>query len=166
VERATDVYHRAYQTMLDFYMDQADSTAGMPEDLRGRFNCDGSMWLYVYERERMPSEFARVIEHVRAGSLTVPLNSLVILAGRDADGGRPARHVLRGTARASLRPRPRSGRADGEPDVARGVASLWSGAGARYSWKGICDCGDEHGGRRSTARGLLVRRPGRPTACS
>ena len=37
-----------------------------------------------------------------------------------------------------------------------GLGALWAGAGARYSWKGVCDCATGSERRRPRARDLLV----------
>ncbi len=62
-------------------MGQAERTAGLPETQRGRFNCDGSFCLYEFERNRTPEQFERLIGHVRAGNISVPFQSLVLLPG-------------------------------------------------------------------------------------
>src|SRR6185295_10002872 len=53
-------YRVAFQTMLDYYMDQADATAGNPADARGRFNCDGSLWAWEYQQSRSTADFQRL----------------------------------------------------------------------------------------------------------
>src|SRR5262245_14825029 len=48
-----DEYRQHFQTMLDYYMDQADlSRAVDPPDKQSRFSADGSLWLYEYEKNR------------------------------------------------------------------------------------------------------------------
>src|SRR5262245_18307872 len=79
---ATDVqYRQAFQDMLDFYLTQAETTATLPADQHAKFVCDGSMWIWEYEHNRSAADFNRLISHVQAGDLTVPLQSLVLLPG-------------------------------------------------------------------------------------
>jgi len=133
-------YRRVFLEMLDYYMAQAEATAGNPADSRGRFNCDGSVWVWEYEHQRSSAQFARLVGHLRDGTITMPLNTLVQLYG-----AMPAEAVLRSFYYAG-----RLERREGlrfpmvipmeDQTLPGGVASLWAGAGARYSWKGICNC--------------------------
>src|SRR5437868_4998777 len=42
-------YRAAFLAMLDYYMNQAEATAGNGPDARAKFNCDGSLWVWEYE---------------------------------------------------------------------------------------------------------------------
>jgi alpha-mannosidase len=133
-------YRAAFLHMLDYYMAQAESTASNPPDLRGRFNCDGSLWVWEYERNKTPAEFARLVGHLRDGTLTMPLNPAVLCYG-----GTPAEAVLRGMYYAGRLERRYALRfplalAMENQTLPGGLASLWAGAGARYSWRGVCGC--------------------------
>ena len=83
-------YRQAFLRMLDYYMTQAENTAGNPADAQGRFNCDGSLWVWEYEHQRTPAQFQRLVAHLRDGTITMPLNTLVQLYG-----AMPAEAVLR-----------------------------------------------------------------------
>ena len=133
-------YRQAFLRMLDYYMAQAENTAGNPADAQGRFNCDGSVWVWEYEHQRTPAQFQRLVAHLRDGTITMPLNTLVQLYG-----AMPAEAVLRSFYYAG-----RLERREGlrfplvvpmeDQTLPGGVASLWAGSGALYSWKGICNC--------------------------
>lgn len=134
------VYRQAFVDMLDFYLDLADTTAGNPPDYRSRWACDGSFWLWEYERNRSPAQFQRLIDNIRSGHISAPMTPLVILYG-----GAPAETVLRGLYYSGRLER-RFG-LDFDLAVSMenqshpwGISSLWAGAGAKYSWKGICGC--------------------------
>jgi alpha-mannosidase len=136
-------YRIAFQSMLDFYMEQAERTADLPADHRGRFNVDGTLWLYEYSRARSEEDMERLIGHVRAGNISVPFQSLVLLPG-----AMPTEAVLRDMYYAGRLER-RYG-LDLELAVMMenhvlplGIASLWEGAGVKYSWKGVCGCASE-----------------------
>ena len=133
-------YRQAFLNMLDYYMAQAENTAGNPVDARGRFNCDGSIWVWEYEHQRTPAQFQRLVSHLRDGTITMPLNTLVQLYG-----AMPAEAVLRSFYYAGRLERRLGLRFPlvvpmEDQTLPGGVASLWAGSGALYSWKGICDC--------------------------
>ncbi|NOT35488.1 MAG: hypothetical protein HOP12_15185, partial [Candidatus Eisenbacteria bacterium] len=136
-------YRGAFGRMLDYYMTQAETTASYPSDSRGRFNTDGSVWVSEYEVSRTPADFQRLIGHLRAGSITMPLNTCVQLYG-----AMPAEAVIRSFAYAGRLERRENLRFRlvipmENQTLPGGVASLWAGCGARYSWKGICDCSSQ-----------------------
>ena len=138
---ADDVtYRAAFLGMLDFYMAQAESTASNPVDSRGRFNADCSLWMWEYERNKTPAQFARLMNHVRAGDISMPLNAAVICYG-----GSPAEAVLRSMYYAGRLERRFALRfplavAMENQTLPGGLVSLWAGSGAKYSWRGVCGC--------------------------
>ncbi|HUK62244.1 MAG TPA: hypothetical protein VLV15_02885, partial [Dongiaceae bacterium] len=133
-------YRSAFLTMLDFYMSQAEATAVNPPDARGKFNCDGSLWMWEYEHHKTPAEFQRLMDHVRAGDISMPLNAAVLCYG-----AMPAEAVLRSMYYPGRLERRYGLRfplvaAMEDQTMPGGLASLWAGAGARYSWRGVCGC--------------------------
>jgi alpha-mannosidase len=133
-------YRSAFLSMLDYYLTQAENTAGNPADSRAKFNCDGSLWLWEYERNKTASEWNRLVGHVRAGDLTMPLNTAVLLYG-----AMPAEAVLRDMYYAGRLERRYDLRFPlvvpmEDQTLPGGVASLWAGSGALYAWKGVCGC--------------------------
>lgn len=136
-------YRQAFLDMLDYYLDQADATANEPPQYQARFNVDGSFWLWTYERQRTPAQFARLMSRVRDGHIGVPLNPLSTVYGAS-----PTEAILRGMyypgqleRRFDLRLR--SAYSMENQTQPFGVYALWSGSGAKYSWKGICACATE-----------------------
>jgi alpha-mannosidase len=133
-------YRRAFLEMLDYYLDQAEATKGNPPPQQGRWNCDGSLWLWTYERNRSAADVARLIDHIRSGHISAPLNAVV-----SCYGGQPTEAVLRGMYYAGSLERRFGLRfplavAMENQTLPYGLGALWSGAGAKYSWKGICGC--------------------------
>ena len=135
-----DTYANAFIGMIDFHLKLADVTATNPPAFRNRFNCDGSYWLWTYEQKKSPAEFARLIERVKDGTISAPLNTLV-----SCYGGQPAEAVLRGMyypgrleRRCNLR-FPLVAAMENQT-LPLGLASLFAGAGAEYSWRGVCGC--------------------------
>ncbi len=138
-------YDSVFVRMLDYYLNQIDSTQGNPDDFQARFNCDGSYWLRTYQKFRSPAQFERLIGRIRTGHISSPLNSLVSVYG-----GQPTEAVLRGMYYAGQLERQWS--SGGEPlrfrmavcmenqTLPLGLSSLWAGSGAKYSWRGVCGC--------------------------
>lgn len=133
-------YRQAFIEMLDYYLDLADSTAANPSDYQSRFNCDGTLWIWEYERNKSAQAFTRLIDRIKDGHISVPMNALVVCLG-----GAPAEAVLRGMYYAGKLERAHNFRfsmaiAMENQTLSLGLISLWAGAGAKYSWKGICQC--------------------------
>lgn len=135
-----DTYAQAFIDMLDYHLQLADETQHNPWPYRNRFNVDGNYWLWVYEREKTPTEFSALIQRVRDGTISVPLNALV-----SCYGGQPTEAVLRGMYYAGRLERKHQLRfplatAMENQTLPLGLSSLFAGVGAKYSWRGVCSC--------------------------
>ncbi|MFN0119101.1 MAG: glycoside hydrolase [Blastocatellia bacterium] len=133
-------YRNAFVLMLDYYLAKADETAGDAPQYQSRWNCDGSLWLWEYERNKTPAEFNRLIERIRDGHISAPLNALVSVYG-----GTPAEAVLRGMYYPGTLERRYNLRfplvqAIENHTLPYGLGALWAGAGAKYTWRGLCNC--------------------------
>jgi alpha-mannosidase len=137
----TDVeYQQFFLTMLDYYLDQADATANEPTEFQSRFSADGSLWLREYEKKRTPAAFQRLVDRLKSGHISAPLNPLVITYG-----GVPAEAVIRSMYYAGQLERRYGleflmGIALENATHPFGLSSLWAGSGAKFSWNGICNC--------------------------
>jgi len=133
-------YQKAFTDMLDYYLDLADQTQNDPPEFQSRWNCDGSYWVWVYEKNKPQADFNRLIERIRSGHISMPLNALCI-----CPGGAPAEAILRGMYYPAKLERQHNLRfpiaySMENQTLPFGLGSLWSGSGATFSWKGICDC--------------------------
>ena len=138
---ADDVQYRAaFIETLDYYLDRIDENIDQPLEFQPKWNCDGSLWLWEYEHHKTKQEFDRLMTRVADGHISSPLNALV-----STYGGQPAEAVLRGMYYAGDLER----RFDVKFPLAVamenqtlpvGLGALWNGAGAKYSWRGICGC--------------------------
>ncbi len=133
-------YDRVFVDMLDFHLDLIRQTKDAPFPHRSRFNTDGSYWLRNYEKHKPREAFLDLIEHLRNGSISSPLNTLV-----SCYGGQPTEAVLRGLYYAGRLERRHGLRfelatAMENQTLPLGLASLFAGSGARYSWRGVCAC--------------------------
>jgi len=133
-------YRQAFLDMLDYYIKINDSTSNEPYPYQSKWNCDGSFWVYTYEKNRSKEQFDKLIKQIKEGKITVPLNTL---AG--VHGIAPAEATIREMYYAGSLER----RYGLDLDLAinmedqvlpLGLSSLWAGAGAKYSWRGVCAC--------------------------
>lgn len=135
-----ETYERAFIDMLDYYLDLADQTQNEPPEFQSRWNCDGSFWVWVYEKNKSQAEFNRLIERIRSGHISMPLNALCV-----CPGGAPAEAVLRGMYYPGKLERRHNLRfpiaySMENQTLPFGLGALWAGSGATFSWKGICEC--------------------------
>ena len=135
-----NTYRQVFLSMTDYYLDKMDATQQNPSDTQMRWNCDGSLWMWEYEHNRTTAQFDRFINRVRDGHMNVPLNALVLV-----NGGAPAEAVIRGMYYSGLIERRYNVRfpiaiSMENQTLPYGLPSLWAGAGAKYSWKGVCNC--------------------------
>lgn len=133
-------YRQAFLEMLDYYLNLTDTTAGEATEHQSRWNCDGSFWMWTYEKNKPAASFQRLIDQIRSGHVSVPLNALCVCLG-----GAPAEAVLRGMYYPGQIERRYDLRFTLASTIENqtqpyGLASLWAGAGVKYSWKGICGC--------------------------
>jgi alpha-mannosidase len=133
-------YQQAFLNMLDYYLTLADTTANNPSTYQSRWTCDGSFWLWIYEKNRPAADFNRLINRIKDGHISVPLNALIL-----ADGGAPTEGILRGMYYPGKIERKYNLRFNlaipmENQTLSFGLGSLLVGAGAKYCWKGICGC--------------------------
>ena len=136
-------YDSAFVQMLDYYLYQIDSTKNNAPDFQARFNCDGSAWLKAYQKYRSPEQFNRLIAAIKSGHISSPLNTLV-----STYGAQPTEAVLRGMFYAGKLERAYNLRfplaqAMENNTIPLGLASLWAGAGVKYSYKGVGGYGSQ-----------------------
>jgi len=133
-------YRRAFIEMIDYYLERAEATSDEPDDYKARFNCDGSLWMWEYERNKPAGDFARLIRRIKDGHISVPLTPITLCYG-----AMPAEAVLRGMYYAGRIERRYDLRLPTvqpmeDQTMPYGAGSLFAGAGAKYCWMGICSC--------------------------
>ena len=130
-------YDSAFVQMLDYYLDQIDSTKSNPDDFQSRFNCDGSYWMQAYQRHRSPKQFEKLIAAIKSGHISIPLHALI-----NCYGGMPTEAAIRGMYYAGQIERKydlrfRMAGTMENNTLPLGMSSIWAGSGAKYSWNGI-----------------------------
>jgi len=133
-------YKTVFIEMLDHYMNLNDSTSNLDVYYQNKWNCDGNFWLWEYENNKTSTEFQRLISQVKDGKISVPFNALV-----SCYGGNPAEALIRGMYYAGSLERKYGLTFDlvaamENQVLPYGLSSLWAGAGAKYSWRGVCNC--------------------------
>lgn len=131
-------YENYFSTGLEYYLQQMAATDSAPSDQRMRWNADGTLWLSTYEKHHTASEFSALMDRFREGRLNAPMNTLV-----SVHGGSPLEVVLRDMYYAGRLERRFNVKFDlaiamENQVMSFGLPSLWAGAGARFSWKGVC----------------------------
>jgi alpha-mannosidase len=135
-----ETYRRSFLEMIDYYLELADKTKSNPPEWQSRFHIGGNFWVWQYERNKSPKEFQRLLAGFRSGHLSMPLNSV-----DQTFGAAPMEATLRGMYYAGSLERRFNLRfplaiAMENQTLPYGLGSLFAGAGAQYSWKGICGC--------------------------
>ena len=133
-------YTKVLLDMSDLYLNEMDASATEASPYQMRWSADGSYWMWVYQKNRTAAQFNRFMSRVVDGHLTVPLNTMVSVYG-----AQPTEAVLRGMYYAGHIERAYNVRfplaiAMENQTLPYGLGSLWAGAGAKYSWRGICNC--------------------------
>lgn len=144
-------YDDAFGTMIDYYLDLADQTDHLPSDHQSRFNCDSTIWLDSYRRTRPAAQLERLLGRIRSGHISFAMNYLV-----STYGATPLEAVIRTLAPSAAWQREHSISSQlvlamENQTLPLGIATIFSGAGAKWSWRGICNCATRVGnafGRR------------------
>jgi alpha-mannosidase len=133
-------YESAMLSELDYYLGRVAATSGNPAAEQAHYNCDGWYWLWLYQHNRSAAQFQNLINRMQSGHVTAPLNPMVTLYGA---------LQTEAAVRAGYFPG-KLARQFGVPfllaqDIENvtspwGIASIWAGSGAKYTWKGICGC--------------------------
>jgi hypothetical protein len=99
-----ETYGRVFVEMLDYHLKLTDETMGNPPPYQNRFNADGSLWLWEYERRTSPPRVraARGAHQERAPQRPAQRRRLVLRRATDRSGA--AWHVLRRPPRTPPRP--------------------------------------------------------------
>jgi alpha-mannosidase len=134
-------YDSAFVNMIDSWMANNNATNTNPPDYQTKFNCDGTYWAWVYEKYRTPVQFQNFINQVKNDRMVVPMNPLVITYGCV-----PAEATIRSMYYAGELQRKYNISFDLAESMENqvmplGLASIWAGCGAKYSWHGNCYCG-------------------------
>jgi alpha-mannosidase len=133
-------YDAAMLRELDFYLQQITSTASAPSHEQSRYSPDCWWWLYLYEHNRSPQQFQSLIDAMKSGHVTIPLNPMVTLYGALPTEAAIRAGYYPGTIQRRFGVDFRLGEYRENHTIPWGLASIWAGSGLDYAWKGVCGC--------------------------
>ena len=127
-------------SMLDWWIAHNTATLVNAPDYQSKWNCDGSLWVSLYERNRTQEQVDSLFAQIKRGQIMVPYSPFVCTYG-----AMPAEAVLRGMYYAGSLERQHGldfsmVTAMENQTLPLGLSSLWKGAGAKYAWHGVCNC--------------------------
>jgi len=135
-----DEWYQYNLDMAQFYLKLGESTKNNSPAARSKWNYDVAWTLYMLEN-RAPAEFfKRIIEQIKNDQASVPYNFTLAVYGAST-----LESVLRSFYYGGHLEREYGldidlAVAQENATIPLGLASLWAGTGARYSWKGVCNC--------------------------
>ena len=133
-------YKKAYLDMLDYYISLNESTASDSAPYQNKWNCDGSFWVYIYRQNRTAQEFQKLIDQIKQGKITVPLNILNGLHGVEPLETNIRDMYYAGSLEKEFGLNFELAFSMEDQVMPLGMSSIWAGAGAKYSWHGVCGC--------------------------
>lgn len=126
--------------MSDFYLKLGESTVKEEPAKQSKWNYDCAYNLWVLENKTSPAYFQRIIAQIKNQQASVPYNFTLPLYGAST-----AESVLRSFYYGGHLERKYGIDVDiavcqENATIPLGLTSLWAGSGAKYSWKGVCNC--------------------------
>lgn len=133
-------WYRYNLDMAKFYLKLGENTRDNAPEARSKWNFDVAWTLYMLEKRAPEGLFGRIIDQVKNGQMSIPFNFTLPVYGAYT-----AESVLRSFYYGGYLERKYGIDIDlavcqENATIPLGLASLWAGSGARYSWKGVCNC--------------------------
>ena len=133
-------YETALLNELDYYRARVDATAGAPSGEQAHFNTDGWFAVWLYQQNRSSAQFQDLLAKMRSGNITAPLNPMVTLYGALSTEGAIRSSYYPGQLQRQYNVPFLIGQDMENATSPWGIASIWAGSGAKYTWKGLCGC--------------------------
>jgi alpha-mannosidase len=135
-----DEWYKYNLDMAKFYLNLGESTKGNTPEARSKWNYDVAWTLDMMEKRTPKEFFNRVIDQIKLGQASVPFNYTLPVYGAST-----LESVLRSFYYAGHLERTYGLDIDlaicqENATIPLGLASLWAGSGAKYSWRGVCNC--------------------------
>ena len=133
-------YEASMLSELDYYRGRIGATSSKPSAEQARFNADCWYYLYLYEHNRSPADFQDLINKIKSGHITMPLNPLVFTYGN-----MPTEAAIRAGYYPGMIERKYGvsfplAQAIENQTIPWGIVSIWAGSRVKYTWRGICAC--------------------------
>ncbi|MBN1480703.1 hypothetical protein JXA70_10555 [candidate division KSB1 bacterium] len=132
-----------YQYNLDmakFYLRLGESTRNNPPESRSKWNYDVAWTLYMLEKRAPKELFHRLIAQIKNGQASVPYNFVLAVYGASTLESVLRSFYYGGYLQRTYDIPVELAVAQENATLPLGLASLWAGTGAKYSWKGVCNC--------------------------
>jgi alpha-mannosidase len=134
---STAAYDGTMLSEIDFYLSRIAATATRHTDEQARFNADCWFYLWLYERSRTPSQFQALVTAMQTGHIGAPLNPFVTLYGALPTEAAIRTGYYPGRLQRQYGLEFDVGQSVENHTVPWGMASIWKGSGAKYTWKGV-----------------------------
>jgi len=133
-------WYRYNLDMARFYLKIGEETKNKPPEARSKWNYDVAWTLYMFEKNAPKDLFGRIMDQIKNNQASVPFNFTLAVYGAST-----AESVLRSFYYGGYLERKYGIDIDlavsqENATIPLGLASLWAGSGARYSWRGVCNC--------------------------
>lgn len=133
-------WYRHNLDMAKFYLKIGEETKNKTPEARSKWNYDVAWTLYMFEKNAPKDLFGRIIDQIKNNQASVPFNFTLAVYGAST-----AESVLRSFYYGGYLERKYGIDIDlaitqENATIPLGLASLWAGSGARYSWRGVCNC--------------------------
>jgi alpha-mannosidase len=132
-----------YQYTLDmaqFYLKLGESTRDNPPESRSKWNYDTAWSLYMLEKRAPRELFERLVAQLKNGQASVPFNFTLPVYGASTLESVLRSFYYGGTLERKYGIPVDLAVCQENATIPLGLASLWAGSGARYSWRGVCNC--------------------------
>jgi alpha-mannosidase len=135
-----DKWYENNSRMADFYLRLGEETKTEAPELRSKWNYDVAWTLYMLEKKTTPEYFVRIIAQIKNGQASVPYNFTLPVYGCSN-----AESVIRSFYYGGYLQRKfgidvNLAVCQENATIPLGLGSIWAGCGAKYSWKGVCNC--------------------------
>jgi alpha-mannosidase len=135
-----DQWYEKHLAMTDFYLTLSDQTKNEIPEHRSKWNYDAAWILYMLEKKTSPAYFQRVIDQIKNGQASVPYNFTLPVYGCSNSESVIRSFYYGGYLQRKYGIDVKMAVCQENATIPLGLASLWAGAGAKYSWKGVCNC--------------------------
>jgi alpha-mannosidase len=135
-----DEWYKMNLDMASFYLKIGESTKTNAPEARSKWNYDVAWTLYMMEKRAPKPFFTRILDQIKAGQASVPFNFTLPVYGastlesvlRSFYYGGHLEHAYGLDIDLAI--------CQENATIPLGLASLWAGSGAKYSWRGVCNC--------------------------
>ncbi len=126
--------------MGEFYLKLGESTSTLEPRKRSKWNYDCAYWLWVFEHRTSPEYFQRIIAQIKNQQASVPYNFTLPIYGASTPEAIVRSFYYSGYLQRKYGIDVELAVCQENATIPLGLTSLFAGSGAKYSWKGVCNC--------------------------